>query len=143
MPKLAARVLPGFAAALCLAGPARAAQAPAPNTPGWEESGEATWYGGRHHGRRTTSGQVFDMNAMTAAHSTLPMGSKVRVTVQDTGESVVVTVNDRLPMKQYRIIDLSRGAAARVGIIRRGAAMVTVESVPSGTAVEVAEAAAK
>ena len=137
-----ARALPAIATALLFAGAAKAAQAPAPNTPGWEESGEATWYGGRHHGRRTTSGQTFDMNAMTAAHSTLPMGSKVRVTVQDTGESVVVTVNDRLPMKQFRIIDLSRGAASRVGIIRRGAAMVTVESVGANTPLEVAEAPA-
>ena len=98
-------------------------------TPGWEESGQASWYGGRHHGRRTSSGQAFDQNAMTAAHSNLPLGSRVRVTMQDTGESVVVTITDRQPPKGLRVIDLSRGAATRLGFVNRGTGMVDLATV--------------
>lgn len=154
MIKSAARILPAIAVML-LASAAqnradaqtpvpvqRTAQSTAsPGTKHWEEAGEATWYGGRHHGRRTSSGAIFDQNAMTAAHSSLPLGSRVRVTVQETGESVVVTINDRQPPKIIRIIDLSRGAASRIGILSRGTAMVTLTPAQATDPVEVAEAA--
>ena len=108
--------------------------------PGWAESGEASWYGGAFAGGRTTSGERFDPNAMTAAHTTLPLGSRVRVTRQDTGASIIVSVNDRLPPHRRRVIDLSRGAASRLGIVHRGLAWVTLTPADSGGVVEVAEA---
>ena len=133
------RLLPAMAS-LLLAG--HAAHAAPSMQAGWEESGEATWYGGRHHGRRTSMGTVFDQNAMTAAHSSLPLGTKVRVTMQETGASVVVTITDRQPHKFIRVIDLAKGAASRIGLLSRGTAMVTLSAVRPGEAeeVEVAEA---
>ena len=85
----------------------------------WSESGEASWYGPRHEGMRTTSGEVFDGSRMTAAHSSLPIGSYVRVTLQRSGRSIIVRVNDREPPHGVRCIDLSRAAAARLGIVER------------------------
>ena len=140
MIRSAARFLPAVASVMLVASAARAQTPPAPNTAGWEESGEATWYGGRHHGRRTSSGTIFDQNAMTAAHSSLPLGSRIRVTMQDTGASVVVTVTDRQPHKYIRVIDLSRGAASRIGLLSRGTAMVTLATARADDVVEVAEA---
>ena len=137
MIKSAVRLLPVMAASVLLMSGAPKAKAAA--APGWEESGVASWYGGRHHGRRTSSGTPFDQNAMTAAHSSLPLGSVVRVTVQDTGESVVVRITDRQPPKGLRVIDLSRGAASRIGILSRGTAMVTLTPA-NDDAIEVAEA---
>ena len=99
-------------------------------SPGWEESGQASWYGGRHHGRRTSTGEVFDQNRMTAAHSSLPLGSRVRVTAKATGESVVVTINDRMPPKGWRVIDLSRGAASRLDMVHAGTAVVQLTVLP-------------
>jgi len=118
------RVLPGVMASMMLfSGPPKAKAAAAPV---WEESGQASWYGGRHNGRRTSSGTIFNQNAMTAAHANLPLGTKVRVTMQDTGDSVVVTITDRQPPKGLRVIDLSRGAASRIGLLASGVAMVTL-----------------
>ncbi len=92
----------------------------------WRQTGLASWYGGkRWHGRPTASGELFDENSLTAAHATLPLGSRVRVTVADTGRSVIVTINDR-PGTRRRIIDLSRAAARELGIIRRGIAPVII-----------------
>jgi rare lipoprotein A len=104
------------------------------------ESGEATWYGPRHEGHRTSSGEMFDSHKFTAAHASLPLGSYVRVTVQSTGRSLVVKVNDREPQHGVRCIDLSQGAAARLGIVSRGAADVTLATATRDDAVEVAEA---
>jgi rare lipoprotein A len=104
------------------------------------DSGEASWYGPRHEGRRTTSGEVFDSHKLTAAHASLPLGSYVRVVVQDTGRSIVVKVNDREPPHGVRCIDLSRAAAARLGIVNRGIANVTLQAVSQDAAVELAEA---
>ncbi len=136
--------VPALASMMLAAGAAQAQGAPgshhAARGTGWEESGEASWYGGRHNGRRTSSGTVFNDQEMTAAHATLPLGTKVRVTVQETGESVVVTVTDRQPPKRVRVIDLSRGAASRIGILSRGTAMVTLAPARPGDVVEVAEA---
>lgn len=120
--------------------PAAAGTAPADPGATWTESGEATWYGPRHEGHRTSSGERFDPNKLTAAHSTLPLGSWVRVTVDTTGASVVVRVNDREPPHGVRCIDLSRAAAARLGIVQRGVADVTLARVSGPDEVEVADA---
>jgi rare lipoprotein A len=106
----------------------------------WHESGQASWYGDWHNGRRTASGEIFNQNALTAAHPSLPLGSRVRVTMAETGRSVVVTVTDRGPHYGHRIVDLSRGAAARVGLIDRGTGRVTISNVTPEEPVEVAEA---
>ena len=83
-------------------------------------SGVASFYGKKFHGRRTASGEAFDMNGYTAAHRTLPFGSKVRVTNPRTGKSVVVRINDRGPFHGNRVIDVSRAAATDLGLIQRG-----------------------
>jgi rare lipoprotein A len=87
------------------------------------QKGIASFYGNRNQGKRTASGVRFDEHEMTAAHPWLPFGTKVLVTAQSTGRSVIVTITDRLPSRR-RVIDLSREAAARLGIIRQGIAMV-------------------
>jgi rare lipoprotein A len=87
----------------------------------------ASWYGPSFHGRRTASGQVFDQERLTAAHKTLPFGTKLRVTNLRNGRSVLVTVNDRGPFVRNRQLDLSLGAARRLGIIRPGTAPVLME----------------
>lgn len=133
----AALLPPMFASVMLLAG---TAEAKAAQDGGWKEAGEASWYGGRHQGRLTSSGEPFDERAMTAAHARLPLGSRVRVTLRDTGRSVVVTINDRQPPKPHRIIDLSRGAATRLGLVDRGVGDVTLTPVGMRMAEEVAEA---
>ena len=87
-------------------------------------SGKASWYGGKFHGRRTSSGERFDMNALTAAHPTLAFGTKVRVLNVRNGREVVVRINDRGPHIRSRIIDLSKAAAAALGIVHAGEAPV-------------------
>ncbi|WP_203330458.1 septal ring lytic transglycosylase RlpA family protein [Rhodovastum atsumiense] len=88
----------------------------------------ASWYGGPEwHGRRTSSGAIYDQNALTAAHATLPIGTRVRVALAGAKRDVVVTINDR-PGTRTRIIDLSRGAAQALGILDRGVARVTLTS---------------
>lgn len=110
----------------------------------WSQHGLASWYGRHHRGRRTSSGEIFDTEAMTAAHPSLPLGTKLLVTSQETGRSVVVTVNDRGPFN-HRVIDLSRAAAEKIGMIQAGTAHVTIarlEGAPGAEApTEVAEAA--
>lgn len=91
-----------------------------------ERSGIASYYGMRHQGRRTASGRRFDPMAMTAASPSLPFGSRVRVTDRRTGRSVVVTINDRLPPRHHRLIDLSLQAARELGIVHQGIAWVTL-----------------
>ena len=83
-------------------------------------SGIASYYGKRFHGRRTASGERFDMHGLTAAHRTLPFGSLVRVTNPATGRSVTVRINDRGPFSHGRLIDLSRAAAEEIGLVARG-----------------------
>jgi rare lipoprotein A (peptidoglycan hydrolase) len=93
--------------------------------------GLASWYGGRRwHGNITSSGAVYDENALTAAHATLPMGSRVRVSLVGQDRSVVVTINDR-PGTRRRVIDLSRGAARELGILDRGIALVSLTPLPA------------
>lgn len=86
----------------------------------------ASWYGPGFHGRRTASGERFDMNAMTAAHRNLPFGTRVRVRSLETGREVVVRINDRGPARQDRAIDLSRAAARALGIERQGVSRVQI-----------------
>jgi rare lipoprotein A len=89
----------------------------------FREKGVASFYGHAHQGKRTASGARFDEHELTAAHPWLPFGTKVLVTVQGTGRAILVTITDRLPSRR-RIIDLSREAAAKLGILRQGVAMV-------------------
>ncbi|WP_447527945.1 septal ring lytic transglycosylase RlpA family protein [Vreelandella sp. TE19] len=88
------------------------------------QGGEASFYSDRFQGATTASGDSFDQQALTAAHPSLPFGSKVLVTRPDTGQEVEVLINDRGPFVQGRIIDLSKRAARELGIVRRGTAPV-------------------
>ncbi len=90
-------------------------------------SGSASWYGGKSHGRTTANGERFNMNGLTAAHRSLPFGTKVRVTNRKNGKSVVVRINDRGPFHGNRVIDLSRGAAQAVSMVGSGTAPVTLQ----------------
>ena len=90
---------------------------------GPSQRGVASYYGGKHNGRRTSSGEIFNEHEMTAAHATLPFGTKVRVQLTGTDRSIVVTITDRL-REPHRIIDLSEGAAEQLGIVREGLALV-------------------
>jgi rare lipoprotein A len=99
------------------------------------QKGSATWYGSRYHGRKTSSGEVYNKNRMTAAHPTLAFGTKVKVTHSGTNESVVVRINDRGPFKGGYIIDLSEAAAREIGLRQVGSVPVSVE-VLSGPGVE-------
>lgn len=107
--------------------PVRSAHAAHPVT-AQGQTGIASYYGKAHHGKRTASGVRFDQHAMTAAHPTLPFGTRVRVTHVASNRSIVVTINDRLPSRR-RIIDLSYGAAQQLGMIRQGIAQVVLTPV--------------
>lgn len=89
----------------------------------------ASWYGRKFHGKRTASGERFDMYAMTCAHRTLPFGTKLRVTNPENNKSVIVTVNDRGPFVRSRQLDLSYGAAKKIGIIKQGVEKVIIEHI--------------
>lgn len=97
--------------------------------PDYDEVGQASWYGGYHHGRPTSTGERFDMNALTAAHKTLPLPSLVEVTNRANGRRVILRVNDRGPFVDGRIIDLSRGAAEELGLLQQGVGNVRVRYV--------------
>jgi len=97
--------------------------------PDYNQVGVASWYGTEFHGKPTANGDVYDMNAMTAAHTTLPMPTMVRVTNLENGRSVILTVNDRGPFVKNRVIDVSRRAAQLLGFARKGTAQVRVEAV--------------
>lgn len=88
------------------------------------EKGLASWYGQQFHGRRTASGERYDRHAMTAAHRTLPFGTRVRVRSVATGKEVVVRINDRGPFKRSRVIDLSEAAISAMGLRHRGVTQV-------------------
>lgn len=108
----------------------------------FREQGIATWYGRKFHGHRTSSGERYDMYGMTAAHRTLPIPSFARVTLLATGKSVVVRINDRGPFAKGRILDLSYGAAAKLGLLGKGSGEVVLERVFPGDPVPAAPAAA-
>ena len=95
---------------------------------GGSETGKASYYGQAHHGKRTASGERFDQNALTAAHRTLPFGTRVRVTNLNNERSVVLRINDRGPFVRGRIIDVSRAAAVRLDMLRAGVVPVRVET---------------
>lgn len=95
----------------------------------YRAEGLASWYGRRFHGKKTASGELYDMYAMTAAHRTLPIPSYARVTSLDNGKSVIVRINDRGPFHRERIIDLSYTAAHKLGYVSRGHGRVVVESI--------------
>jgi rare lipoprotein A len=121
--RLAALAAAVFVLSHPFANPSQAGQQPVVQT----ASGNASWYGAKFHGRRTANGERYDMNQMTAAHRSLPFGTKVRVINQRNGRSVVVRINDRGPFSGRRIIDLSRGAAGAIGMVNSGVAPVKLE----------------
>ena len=100
--------------------------------PDYDEKGLASWYGEQFHNRNTANGEVFDMDRISAAHKTLPLPSIVEVTDLDTGRKLKVRVNDRGPFVSGRIIDLSKGAAKKLGIYQRGVARVRVRYIGPG-----------
>lgn len=95
----------------------------------YREEGLASWYGRRFHGKKTSSGELYDMYAMTAAHPTLPIPSYARVTLLNSGKSVVVRINDRGPFHSNRLVDLSYTAAHKLGFLNKGSGRVRVESI--------------
>jgi rare lipoprotein A len=114
--------------------PPPADAAPPPPAPPPERAvrvlrGIAIWYGARWHGKKTASGERFDRHGLTAAHRTLPLGTRVRVTSLDSGRQVIVRINDRGPYgrDRRRVIDLSEEAARRLGFLDRGSARVVIE----------------
>lgn len=127
-------------AAGCGAGSPRftSRERPAPVAPGAappaasQMAGVASYYADEFNGRQTASGEVYNMDEMTAAHRTLPFGTKVRVTSIDTGRSVVVRINDRGPFKDDRVIDLSLGAAKQLGLIAAGTGRVVLQILEAG-----------
>jgi rare lipoprotein A len=125
------RWLVAIALAVAACGPA---QKPAPKTsagqPARVQTGMASWYGSELQGNRTASGERFNKNALTAAHRTLPLGTRVRVTNTRNGKSVIVRINDRGPFgKRKRIIDVSEAAARKLGMIDAGITRVRIEVV--------------
>jgi rare lipoprotein A len=103
------------------------AKIPAPPQPTMMETGLASWYGPRLHGKLTASGEIFNQEKFTAAHRTLPWGSRVKVTNLANGKSVVVQINDRGPSVRGRILDVSRAAARALGMVKSGTTTVRIE----------------
>jgi len=100
-----------------------------PDSLGYREIGIASWYGKKFHGRLTSNGEVYDMYEISAAHKSLPLPTKVKVTNLDNGKSIVIRVNDRGPFHDDRVIDLSYQAAMALGFVERGTAPVVVEAI--------------
>ncbi len=100
-----------------------------PGSRGFRERGIASWYGSKFHGRRTSSGEIYDLYKMTAAHKTLPLPTYVKVTNLRNGRTIIVKVNDRGPFRAGRIIDLSYVAAAKLGILEYGTGLVDIETI--------------
>jgi rare lipoprotein A len=127
--KMRPRTLPILLLALVLsAGCAATGGRYAPRDPA-VEVGIASYYGREHHGRRTASGERFHAGKLTAAHPTLPFGTRVRVVNMENGRSVVVRITDRGPFRKGRVIDVSRKAASELGFLRDGTARVRLEIV--------------
>ena len=116
-------------AAAMAAGTFGSSASASPRAPeGYRQRGVASWYGPEFHGRRTASGERFDMYALTAAHRTLPLSTEVEVRNPRNGKSVVVRVNDRGPFRGNRIIDLSYSAARALGLVRSGVGVVEIQA---------------
>jgi len=134
--RIRVELLPIFFASIVLAGDCAQGKAPSTSPASIErrhaETGQASWYGKARHGRRTASGEHFDMHALTAAHRTLPFGTIVRVTDLRSGRSVNVRINDRGPFRRGRVIDLSYEAARKLGILTRGTARVGITVIHRG-----------
>jgi len=123
-------VAPLFVGMLLLAGCSHAPK-PSPEAPSARsEVGDASYYGSEFEGKKTASGERYHGDALTAAHHTLPFGTRLKVTDLSNGRSVEVVVNDRGPHKKGRVVDLSRRAAEELGMIGRGIARVRVEVLP-------------
>jgi len=99
------------------------------STESFAQCGSASWYGPGFHGRSTANGERFNQGSLTAAHKSLPFGTKLRVTNKRNGKSVVVRINDRGPFIRGRMLDLSKGAAGRIGMIGSGHASVCYQKV--------------
>lgn len=123
LPALPAALTLALSAGACAGG---AAPTPEPVRPGWSETGRASWYGPGFHGRATASGEIYDMEAMTAAHPWLPFGTVVRVENRENRRVAVVRINDRGPFARGRILDVSRAAARKLGLLGPGTAEVRV-----------------
>ena len=104
----------------------------------FSQTGRASWYGPGFHGRKPSSGERFDMNALTAAHRTLPIPSYARVTNLANGKTIVVRINDRGPFHGKRVLDLSKGAAKALGFIQQGSTNVRIEALKAGDSMAVA-----
>lgn len=102
---------------------------PPPCPPPFTEKGRASFYGAAHDGEKTASGKPFDKDAMTAAHRSLPLGSKIEVENLSNGRKATVTVNDRGPFVRGRIVDVSQAAARQLGFTKRGTAPVTITAI--------------
>lgn len=100
---------------------------------GYQERGIASWYGTKFHGRRTSSGEPYDMHLATAAHKTLPLPTYAEVTNLDNGKKIIVKINDRGPFKDNRLIDMSYAAAIRLDMIAKGTANVEVRVIDTST----------
>ncbi|MBV6750057.1 MULTISPECIES: septal ring lytic transglycosylase RlpA family protein [Pseudomonas] len=98
------------------------------NPRGYDETGMASYYGAQHQGKRTASGEPFNQHGLTAAHRQLPFGTRVKVTNLANDKSVIVRINDRGPHTRGRLIDLSREAAAQLGMLQGGTARVRIQS---------------
>ncbi len=96
----------------------------------FEQTGKASWYGPNFHGKKTANGEIFDQNALTAAHRTLQMPSLIRVTNLDNGRSAILRVNDRGPFSKGRVLDVSKGGAKALGFINQGTAHVKIQLLP-------------
>jgi len=107
---------------------------PIPQADGFKERGIASWYGKKFHGRKTASGEIYNMYAMTAAHKTLPLGTLVRVRNLGNRKQIDVRINDRGPFVRHRIIDLSYAAAKEIGIVGPGTAEVAIRAIGSDSA---------
>ena len=105
---------------------------PVKSAAGYRAEGVASWYGKKFHGRRTSSGETYDMFKLTAAHRTLPIPTYVRVTNLENGRQTLVRVNDRGPFHDDRVLDLSYAAAVKLGFSKRGTARVRVEALEGG-----------
>lgn len=130
--------------ALMLVGTAainKANAAPVQEVSNFKQVGKASWYGAGFHGRKTSNGERFNMNALTAAHRSLPLPSYVRVTNLANNRSIIVRVNDRGPFHGNRVMDLSKGAAQQLGFLSAGSANIRIESLDaSSDSIQVANA---
>ncbi len=119
-------LLPIAAVALACSAAGVPGPPPAPVEAGWQEEGEASWYGAPFHGEETASGEIYDMEGATAAHPSLPFGTVVHVRNLDNGRETTLRVNDRGPFVDGRILDVSRKGARELGLLTPGTAQVRI-----------------